>query len=39
LSGCKICKSEQNGDATIVQLGSGNYQFTYASDQFLPKKN
>ncbi len=38
LSGSKICKAQQNGDETLVQLGSGNYQFTYSSDQFVPKK-
>lgn len=38
LSGNKNCKAEQKGDETIVELGSGNYQFAYASDQFVPKK-
>src|SRR5665647_3668205 len=38
VSGSKICKAEQVKDATTVELGSGNYQFTYDSDQFLPKK-
>ncbi len=38
LTGCKECNAEQKGDNTVVQLGSGNYQFSYASDLFLPKK-
>ncbi len=38
VSGSKVCKAEQNGDVTIVQIGSGNYQFTYASNLFIPKK-
>jgi alpha-L-rhamnosidase len=38
LSGSKDCKAEQKGEETVVQLGSGNYQFTYASDRFSMKK-
>jgi alpha-L-rhamnosidase len=38
LSGNKGSKAEQKGDETIVELGSGNYQFAYSSDQFVPKK-
>lgn len=34
----KLCKSEQGGENTVVQLGSGKYQFSYSSDKFLPKK-
>ncbi|MEI8347885.1 MAG: hypothetical protein WCG27_10490, partial [Pseudomonadota bacterium] len=37
LSASKDCKAEQKGDQTIVQLGSGNYKFTYASEQFVAK--
>ena len=38
LAGNKATKSEQMGNETLVELGSGSYQFSYASDQFLPKK-
>ncbi len=38
VSGSKIGKAEQVKDATIIELGSGNYQFTYDSDLFQPKK-
>ena len=37
LSANKEYKAEQKGDQTIVQLGSGNYKFTYASEQFVAK--
>jgi alpha-L-rhamnosidase len=38
VSDSKICKAEQVEDATTVELGSGDYQFTYDSDLFQPKK-
>ena len=38
LTGNKSLQAEQKGDETLVQLGSGSYQFAYSSDQFLPKK-
>ncbi len=38
LSAGKFGKSQQEGENTVVQLGSGKYQFTYDSDMFLPKK-
>jgi len=38
VSGSKICKAEQVKDATTIELGSGNYQFTYDSDLFMTKK-
>ena len=38
LAGNKVVKAEQNGNDTLVELGSGSYQFTYASERFLPKK-
>ncbi|MCX6220169.1 MAG: glycoside hydrolase family 78 protein [Bacteroidia bacterium] len=38
VSGSKSCKAEQVKDATTIELGSGNYQFTYDSDLFLTKK-
>ncbi len=38
LAGSKLGKAEQNGPDTIVQLGSGNYQFSYDTDQFSVKK-
>ena len=34
LSGCKECKATQNGDNTIVQLGSGSYRFSYSTGSF-----
>jgi alpha-L-rhamnosidase len=37
LSANKEYKAEQKGDLTVVQLGSGNYRFTYASEQFVSK--
>ncbi len=37
LTTSKECKAEKKGDQTVVQLGSGNYKFTYSSDQFVPK--
>ena len=39
LSTSKVVKSEQIGENTIVQLGSGNYQFTYSSDKFAASKS
>lgn len=38
LTGNKMCKATQNGKNTIVELGSGNWQFDYTSDQFVTKK-
>jgi len=38
LAGNKAIKVEQRGNETLVEIGSGNYLFTYASDQFLAKK-
>ncbi len=38
LNDSKVWNAAQNGDDTVVQLGSGNYTFTYSSDKFLPKK-
>ncbi len=38
LADSKVCTAEQNGGTTIVQLGSGNYTFTYTSDKFNSKK-
>ena len=38
LSASKVGKGQQEGESTVVELGSGKYQFTYASDLFLPKK-
>jgi len=37
LTASKECKTEKKGDQTIVQVGSGNYKFTYSSDQFVSK--
>ena len=39
ISASKVGKGQQEGENAIVQLGSGNYQFTYASDMFLLKKD
>ena len=38
LVGNKSAKAEQRGNETLVDIGSGNYLFTYGSDQFLQKK-
>ncbi len=38
VSGGKLGKAEQIKGAINIELGSGTYQFTYDSDQFLPKK-
>jgi alpha-L-rhamnosidase len=39
LSASKVAKAEQIGENTIVQLGSGSYQFTYSSDKFAASKS
>jgi alpha-L-rhamnosidase len=39
ISASKVGKGQQEGENAIVQLGSGKYQFTYASDMFLLKKD
>ncbi len=38
LSANKAIKAAQNGNETIVELGSGKYSFTYSSDKFASKK-
>ena len=38
LSGSKVCKAEQKGEETVVEIGSGSYKFAYSSDLFTQKK-
>lgn len=37
LSGNSTFKAVQNGEETEVELGSGNYNFSYSSDKIVPK--